>query len=76
MEALALSVKEAARALGISRGSVYALIKKGKLRPVHVGRRCLIPRRALEIFLEAEVEAFAPVAGAPPGQGEPLGERP
>lgn len=38
------SIEFTARALGCSRRTVYALIERGELRSVHVGRRHLIPR--------------------------------
>ena len=38
------SIDDTARLLGCCRHTVLALIKRGELRTVHVGRRRLIPR--------------------------------
>ncbi|MEE8530721.1 MAG: helix-turn-helix domain-containing protein [Hyphomicrobium sp.] len=38
------SIETTARALGCSRRTVYALIERGELRTVHIGRRHLVPR--------------------------------
>lgn len=43
--------REAAQALGISRGSAYELVQRGELRCVRAGRRTLIPRDAVRQFL-------------------------
>jgi len=56
---LLLSVREAARALGIGRDSCYALVRQGRLRSVSLGRRALIPRAELERFCERELEREA-----------------
>ncbi|MGY1845878.1 helix-turn-helix domain-containing protein [Blastococcus sp. SYSU DS1021] len=47
---LLLTPEEAAKVLRIGRTTVYALIKSGELRPVHIGRSCRIS--------QAEVEAY------------------
>jgi excisionase family DNA binding protein len=57
MERLAYGVAEAAKALGISYGALYALIKSGHLRAVRIGRRIIIPRSALEELLGERREA-------------------
>lgn len=44
MEKLALSVGEAAEALGISRGKAYEQVRLGCLPSVRLGRRILVPR--------------------------------
>lgn len=48
---LALTVREAAEALGIGRSSLYELLRSGDLRGVRVGSRVLIPAHALVDFL-------------------------
>ena len=45
-------VTEAAAVLGIGRTNVYALLKTGELRSVKIGGRRLIPRAALEAFVD------------------------
>ena len=48
---LCLSVPEAAKLLGISRGLAYELVRTRQLPVVRFGRRVLIPRAALEQML-------------------------
>jgi excisionase family DNA binding protein len=49
---LTLSVEEAARLLGIGRNLCYDRVKTGEIPVIKIGRRLLVPRRALERFLE------------------------
>jgi excisionase family DNA binding protein len=46
------SVEEAGEILGISRCSAYAAVKSGDLPGFWVGRRFIVPRRALERMLD------------------------
>lgn len=48
---LTLSVKEAAKALGLSRNSTYQACQEGKIPHITIGRRILIPRAALDKML-------------------------
>lgn len=50
-ERLCLSRAEACRTLGLSLSNVKALISRGELREIRVGRRSLIPRTELERFI-------------------------
>src|SRR6478752_5894398 len=50
-ESLLLTPEEAARLLRIGRTTVYALIKAGDLRPVHIGRSCRLARAELERYV-------------------------
>lgn len=50
-ERLCISVPEAAKLLGISRGLAYQMAQCGKLPAVRFGRRLLVPRGALERML-------------------------
>lgn len=50
-EPLALTVEEAARLLGISRTLAYESVARGDLPAVRLGRRIVVPRRALEQLL-------------------------
>lgn len=49
---LTITVEEAARLLGISRGLAYQMARLGKLPTIRFGRRLLVPRRALDRLLE------------------------
>ena len=42
MEALAVSINEAAKALGLGRTSIYAMIADGRLETFKLGRRRLV----------------------------------
>lgn len=48
---LTLSIEEAA-ILGISRALAYELVRRGELPRLRLGRRVVIPRKALEMFIE------------------------
>lgn len=47
-ERLALTVEEAGALLGISRDLAYDLVARRELPSVRLGRRLVVPRRALE----------------------------
>ncbi len=50
--ALLLTPEEAARLLRVGRTTIYALIKTGELRPVHIGRSCRLSRAELERYVD------------------------
>jgi len=52
---LVLSVTEAAGLLGISRGLAHELVARGELPSLRLGRRIVMPRRALEALLAPDV---------------------
>ncbi len=54
VEAVAVSVIEAARRLSLSPRTVASLVAARRLRSVKVGRRRLIPIRALQDFLRRD----------------------
>jgi excisionase family DNA binding protein len=56
-ERLALSVEEAGALLGISRDLAYDLVARGELPSVRLGRRLVVPRRALEDALARLTDA-------------------
>jgi excisionase family DNA binding protein len=49
---LLLTPEEAATVLRIGRTTIYALMKAGELRAVHIGRSCRLPRAELERFVD------------------------
>jgi len=51
-ERLTLTVEECAKVLGIGRQLAYDRVKTGEIPVIKVGRRLLVPRRALEKLLE------------------------
>ncbi len=51
-ERLTLTVEETAKLLGIGRQLAYERVKTGEIPVIRVGRRLLVPRRALEKLLE------------------------
>lgn len=59
MPTLLISVRDAARELGIGRDTAYALVREGRLRSISVGRRILVPRAELERFVEREADRAA-----------------
>ncbi|MBY3552628.1 helix-turn-helix domain-containing protein [Modestobacter lapidis] len=48
---LLLTPGEAAEVLRIGRTTVYALMKSGALRPVHIGRSCRISQAELDRYV-------------------------
>jgi excisionase family DNA binding protein len=54
-EGLTMTVEEAAAALGISRGLAYQAAHDGSIPTIRIGRRLLVPRRALERLLGAPI---------------------
>lgn len=49
---LTMTVSEVAAALKIGRGLAYEAVRRGEIPAIRVGRRLLVPRRALEKLLE------------------------
>jgi excisionase family DNA binding protein len=54
---LTISVEEAGRLLGISRGLAYMLVNRGDIPSIRLGRRIVVPRRALGRLLEPPDDA-------------------
>lgn len=69
---LVFTIAEAARALGISRALAYELVARGQLPALTLGRRKVIPRRALEALLE---RASMTVSGQVARRDEDVGSR-
>jgi excisionase family DNA binding protein len=53
---LTLSVDEAGKMLGLSRGLMYQAVRKGEIPSIRIGRRILIPRAALHRMLKDAVD--------------------
>ncbi len=49
---LTVSVAEAAEMLGISKSAAYEYARTGELPTVRMGRRLLVPTKALEALLD------------------------
>lgn len=58
---MTLSVGQAASALGISRALAYELVRRGELPQLRLGRRIVIPRRAIVRLVEAAGNGTNPV---------------
>ena len=53
-ESFLLTVPEAARILRISRNLAYELVRQNVLPHIRLGRRILVPRRALQSWIERQ----------------------
>jgi excisionase family DNA binding protein len=47
----AFSIQEAARTLGLSRSTLYRLLKEGKITTVKIGSRRLVPVGSIDALL-------------------------
>lgn len=47
-----MTIEEAARVLGVSRGLAYAAARDGTLPTIRIGRRLLVPTERLTALLE------------------------
>ena len=56
---LANTIPDTCRRLGIGRTLVYDLIKQGKLRPIKLGTRTLIPESELQRLITEQLESAA-----------------
>lgn len=52
-ERLTLTIDETAKLLGIGRQLAYDRVKTGEIPVIKIGRRLVVPRRALEKLLES-----------------------
>ena len=55
-----LTIADVARLLGISRGSVYNLIRNGELSPIRVGRRARFEPGDIRAFVDRHREGQRP----------------
>lgn len=63
-EALTHPVNAACARLGIGRNTLYELIHAGEIRPIHAGRRTLIPESELRAFVERQLAKASTKAAA------------
>lgn len=54
MEPLAVSINEAAKALGLGRTSIYTMIGDGRLESFKLGRRTLIKTASIRRLVDAQ----------------------
>lgn len=57
-----ITVEEAARILGVSRGSAYEAVHRGEIPTIRIGKRLVVPVAALERMLGAEPTGAEPLA--------------
>jgi excisionase family DNA binding protein len=57
---LVLTVSEVAKILRLSRNSAYQGVLRGEIPSIRVGKRILVPRRALEALLDGAKEKAGP----------------
>lgn len=55
-----VSIPDCAEALGVSERLVYELVARGELPAVALGRRKVVPIRALDLIEERALEGFDP----------------
>jgi excisionase family DNA binding protein len=53
LERQTYTVEEAARIMGIGRGSAFEAVRRGDIPSIRIGRRLVVPRVALERLLAA-----------------------
>ncbi len=59
-EKLTLSVEEAGKLLGVSRQTAYNLIHRADFPVLRIGKRVLIPRKQLEVWMDRQVNGETP----------------
>ncbi len=60
------TVEEAARILGIGRNSAYEAIHRGEIPAIRIGRRVVVPRKALDDLLAGRSPEPDSVHNEPP----------
>ena len=63
---LVLTIAEAAEVLGVSRAFAYELAARGEIPVLRLGRRRLVPRRALLQMVGEETQGASPVPAPAP----------
>ncbi len=51
MERETLTVEQAAKVLGIGRGTAYEAVRAGELPAIRIGKRLVVPRQAIDRLL-------------------------
>lgn len=58
MERITHTIEEVAELLGIGKTLAYDMANRGDLPAVRLGRRLVVPQRALEAWLDAQIGSF------------------
>ena len=53
MERLLFTIEEVAEALGLSRSTIYRLLRQGELVATHIGSATRIPESSVRCFVDA-----------------------
>lgn len=77
MQPLAVDVREAGRLLSVSPFTIRRMLRDGRLQPIHVGRRVLVPLESLTALVHAKAAAQETCASEDHGsiQAPPLERR-
>lgn len=62
------SIVEAAKVLGVSRGTVFTLLDRGELGYLRIMRRRLVPADAIERFIAKRLIEKTPLTKTPRGR--------
>ena len=58
MDKLVYNIPEVAELLGISKSLAYQMVKEKKLPVLELGKRKLIPKTSLELWLQKNMDEF------------------
>lgn len=58
MDKLVYNIPEVAELLGISKSLAYQMVKEKKLPVLELGKRKLIPKASLELWLQHNMDEF------------------
>ena len=75
LERIAVSIREAAKMLGISKPHFLPLVKEGKIRTVRIGRRILVSVQSLRDFIDGTKDPCNSVENAAELRGEKSSQR-
>ena len=57
-EPLSVSVEVGGKRLGLSRNATYEAIRRGDIPSLRIGKRIMIPTRALDAMVDTAVDAW------------------